>query len=217
MNDHLPKPIDTHALVKVLAKWIDRKPLIPEPTEGGRVSIFQEDEALYKKLLGDFHKAWSPQEEFLVGGLRSLDKQIHQTIHTLKGVSGNLDLRSLYEACVSIDTSFKKDLEITDEQIEQFKVALEEALEFAKTNTNLFAIDQSLEGDLQKAKDCYEELYQALSEFDMVSYDFQCKCMEAFAPFVQKDSLLKWQKAMDALDYESAKSTMESWDLKDRQ
>jgi signal transduction histidine kinase/CheY-like chemotaxis protein/HPt (histidine-containing phosphotransfer) domain-containing protein len=215
MNDHLSKPINTHALAKVLAKWFSKTEAFMENKKGEKMSIFQEDEALYKKLLKDFYKAWNPLLESLVQELQSPNEGTQKTIHTLKGVSGNLALEPLYELCVQIDASFKKAQPITKNQAQKFEKIFSQTLKNIELSSAKNEQSQSKKSNLDEAKKLYNDLYEALRNYDMVSYDFQSTCKDAFSSFVDEDSLTKWESAVDALDYESAKALMESWDIKD--
>jgi len=181
-----------------------------------RETIFEEDDLLYSKLLGDFYKAWSPQIESLANELNSPNEQTHKTIHTLKGVSGNLALEELYESCVLIDAAFKQKKQITKEQVENFKSTFSKTLQSISLKAQKSLEVQPINVDLKEAKGYYEELMDYLDSYDLISYESQSKYMAVFKPYVPNDSLQRWQKAIERLDYDSAKAIMESWDFRSK-
>jgi two-component system sensor histidine kinase/response regulator len=132
MNDHVTKPIDPDALFAVLLRWVrpgartsattvQRQ---PEPThsESGlshveglpgidRVTGLRRvagNEALYSKLLLDFHRDYSSSADRIRAAIaegRMADAE--RQVHTLKGVAGNIGAVELHRAVQELDTALR--------------------------------------------------------------------------------------------------------------
>jgi two-component system sensor histidine kinase/response regulator len=132
MNDHVTKPIDPDALFAVLLLWVrpgEGQPTAaaqrrPEPArpESGRslagelpgidratgLKRIAGNEALYRKLLLDFHRDYSASAARIRAAIaegRMADAE--RQVHTLKGVAGNIGAMELHRIAQELDTALR--------------------------------------------------------------------------------------------------------------
>jgi two-component system sensor histidine kinase/response regulator len=135
MNDHVTKPIDPEALFAVLLRWVrpgereattSTPPSQPEgavrreaalqPVEGlpgiDRATGLRRvagNEALYGKLLLDFHRDYAAIIDRVRAALgESLLADAKRQVHTLKGVAGNIGAMELYRAAQELDSALRQ-------------------------------------------------------------------------------------------------------------
>ncbi|MCK5504374.1 MAG: response regulator, partial [Thermodesulfovibrionia bacterium] len=126
MNEHLAKPIDPKSLFKTLEKWIKpKKPVeikqkpadseeeitVPEiagiDTEAGLQRVGG-NKKLYLKLLTDFHGQYSSAVDEIQDLLKKgEDHDAERLVHTVKGVSGNIEANDLYKAAEPLESALK--------------------------------------------------------------------------------------------------------------
>jgi PAS domain S-box-containing protein len=134
MNDHVTKPIDPDALFAVLLRWVrpgereavtGRPSSAPESTTGedaarpdaeGLPGIDRTtglrrvagNEALYHKLLLDFHREYATGIDRIRAALgegRLADAE--RQVHTLKGVAGNIGAMELHRTAQELDVALR--------------------------------------------------------------------------------------------------------------
>jgi PAS domain S-box-containing protein len=132
MNDHVTKPIDPDALFAVLLRWVrpaKREAVIrvppsqPEKTRREAPSHVEElagidratgsrrvagNEALYGKLLLDFHRDYATSIDRIRAALgedRLTDAE--RQVHTLKGVAGNIGAMELHRTAQELDSALR--------------------------------------------------------------------------------------------------------------
>jgi PAS domain S-box-containing protein len=135
MNDHVTKPIDPDALFAVLLRWVRpgereaatssppsqtaaaaRREAAPPPVEGlpgiDRATGLRRvagNEALYGKLLLDFHRDYAASIDRVraaLGESRLADAE--RQVHTLKGVAGNIGAMELHRAAQELDSALRQ-------------------------------------------------------------------------------------------------------------
>jgi two-component system sensor histidine kinase/response regulator len=134
MNDHVTKPIDPDALFAVLLRWIrpgDRRAITrPEPSSleltqhastppilDGFPGINQAlglkrvagNQALYTKLLVDFHRDYAAGVEPIVAAIdqgKLADGE--REVHTLKGVAGTIGAMELHGAAQELELALRQ-------------------------------------------------------------------------------------------------------------
>ncbi|MCA1908911.1 MAG: response regulator [Magnetospirillum sp.] len=130
MNDHVSKPIDPEALLKVLSSWlegqarVDRGDAATRSHEDGPamglpvrlpgidmaagLSRVMGNAALYRKLLLDFLARHGDDGECIRASMAAGEwSQAAAQAHALKGVAGNIGAQALYEATRALETALK--------------------------------------------------------------------------------------------------------------
>ena len=136
MNDHVTKPIDPDALFAVLLMWVRPGEREPATDGGGRplgvgsprretaggesgkipgidhatgLKRVAGNEALYRKLLLDFHRDYAASVESTRAALaESRVADAERLVHTLKGVAGNIGATALHEAARELDDALRR-------------------------------------------------------------------------------------------------------------
>jgi len=127
MNDHLGKPINTDKLYEVIAKYCKKREFIQKPIEHTtkeypildkeylRNTISSEE--LIEKLLTKFLKQLNNEFANIVDEVQNHKAGASSLIHALKGVSGNLGAKALFEICKEIDLLYKANERVSVEKI----------------------------------------------------------------------------------------------------
>jgi PAS domain S-box-containing protein len=133
MNDHVTKPIDPDALFAVLLRWVRPgeqkavtstppaqpeaagRPRVAPPVKGlpgiDRANGLRRvagNEALYGKLLLDFHRDYASSVDRIraaIGEGRLTDAE--RQVHTLKGVAGNIGAMALHQTAQELDSALR--------------------------------------------------------------------------------------------------------------
>jgi PAS domain S-box-containing protein len=147
MNDYISKPVNPVELYKSLYRWIRPGTPSAESTArkdhqhdaDGRMNSLRQlktidiqdglkrinqNRTLYCRLLNQFYQNHYNFLEELDHSLKTDPKQAAFIVHSLKGVSGNLGAKQLYEAAKLVDKDFKDQMEtIPKEHIERLSHA----------------------------------------------------------------------------------------------
>ena len=140
MNDHLSKPLESVQLYKVLAKHFPhlKSAKASELKEEHESSLVLDQRYLHKnlgsqelidrllqKFLTQLEGEFSTIDESVVKN----DANVASQIHTLKGISGNLGAKNLYNICKKIDMHYKSEQMVSSDTIEEFRKALSDVKE----------------------------------------------------------------------------------------
>ena len=146
MNDHINKPIDVNELFSVVGKHLDLEIGANSPEIDSHASkLFKQldglginsqeslarlgnDEALYVNLVKSFRVTQKNSAEYLRGVLNNChatndSQELQRTIHTLKGLLGNIGAKQLAKDCLAIEQALLQE-EINDEAIHLFATSL---------------------------------------------------------------------------------------------
>ena len=128
MMDFLTKPINPSRMHAVIQKWIQKHPdpenemadppPIQDEEENSQVNGIDIEDALShiggsRKLLNDLLYKFSSRNQHFIEMLHKDFKDgnfeaVKRNIHTLKGISGNLGMKKLHDACVHSEHTFKQ-------------------------------------------------------------------------------------------------------------
>ena len=135
MNDHVTKPVDPDHLYGVLATWNKKRsakkpaPSTKAPVKKKQAPVTDADalpdqivginmaearammrgnDAILRRLLGDFHAKYMDQAEKIADFLAAGDlESAERTTHSLKGVSGNIRAERVYLAAKALDDQLR--------------------------------------------------------------------------------------------------------------
>jgi two-component system sensor histidine kinase/response regulator len=133
MNDHVTKPIDPDALFDVLLRWVRPGPReVPQPPPPQSEANARREatapraeslpgidratglkrvagnEALYGKLLLDFHRDYATCIDRVRAALQENQlTDAERQVHTLKGVAGNIGAMDLHRAAQELDSALR--------------------------------------------------------------------------------------------------------------
>lgn len=156
MNDYLTKPIDQKALKKAIVRWInpDLNTFSPAPEDiqavkpetsydfsplsgidiksgldrlGGNQTLFRD---LLLKFKNKHALAGTDVKNLLENDAREAAGRI---IHTLKGISGNISAKRLYQAAINLEKEIKDDSTTTFRELPKFEKALNDLVHSIET------------------------------------------------------------------------------------
>jgi PAS domain S-box-containing protein len=225
MNDHLSKPIDTAELYRVIAKWI---PSAPDAICAGGVPCEESrifDAAYLRNVVGNNPKTFekltqkmvrSLERDFadIIEHLRNGSPEAPSQIHALKGVSGNIGARELFDLCSRINALYQEGKTPNEEDIAELSGAigrLREVLEHYQTPE--VSPSAPLIEDDAKLHSLFESLRGHLTRGD-IPYEADVERFVALIRGKVEDNELKaWSEAIDEFDYDTALEWMKRWKL----
>ena len=198
MDDYVSKPVEFQTLFKVLAKWI--KPMnrkiptfhkndspedtaFPEIIPGidvklGLQKVFGNNR-VFKKILFTFHS----RNKKVVEVIRDLYEKndfhkIKKIIHTIKGVSGNICAKELYEASVELESALINESNNLELHLNVFEQRLKRVLQ---------SINTLIEKDIDESK-------------NQKNIDLN-QTADANESFPTKEEISKLQALLDKLEF----------------
>jgi two-component system sensor histidine kinase/response regulator len=129
MNEHISKPFDPEQLIAVLVRWthpekgedarsdssfqprpevVDEAPLVSEMEVKAALRRVRGNRSLLIDLLHAFDRDFADVCDGISNSLASGDLLVaRQTVHALKGASGNLSLEKTYELAAALETAIR--------------------------------------------------------------------------------------------------------------
>lgn len=231
MCAHIPKPFDESSALKVMSKFycskesldisfaFDKEIQLPEYLRGLRcinvregLSRFSNDVESFKKMLKKFVKKYrniGDEISKLINEKRYKDAEM--IVHTIKGVSGNLSMKGLYETSVSFDSVLK------DEPIESKIV--EEYMAFCKElKTVVDEVDKIPDTEEREIRTAGEDEYRenliklrdSLRMGNVDSFDIFSSIEGNLIKEIGKDNVDKIRSLIENFAYKEALELLES-------
>ena len=181
MNDLIGKPIDIVSMFSTMAKWISIEsnlvtntaklinitksddlnsqslPIIEGLNTEDGLTIANQDVNLYLKLLKKYYKKYPSLKDNILNDTMNQDEVEHY-IHTLKGVSGNIGARIIFQICTDLEesildkkplfTQLNQNLRELHKQLSDFFITVDElnitCSDDTSTNGVEYVIDRAL-------------------------------------------------------------------------
>lgn len=228
MNDHLSKPIDTEELYKRIAHWCNitsvdstTRDHLPSVQDNAifdlayALTIVSGKKELLDTLLGKFLVQLEGEFADIPKRIESNDPTAASLVHALKGVSGNLGAKALSFQCSRIDSLYKEDKPIPDEEIQRFIETLDAAKNHIKAvmEGRELPTPPPLRLNHQEVKNLLEKIQNDLKVGSMIQLDDQQQLMEGLHGSIDQKELMVWREAMEEFDYDSALEVMRRWKL----
>ncbi len=202
MSDHLSKPIDAKALYDSLIHWSKFKnkskidmAFVMDMIDGNRELLSRLFDKFLKQLNGEFSN--------LANLIVSKNENAKSLNHSLKGVSGNLGAKELFEICQIIDNRFKLDEPILDSDIERLKNAIS-SLKAELENLNLKSTERKLEVSNSEFQTTFNKLKDDLLESNMINIDDKNIVCEILKKYLSGEDVEIFAQAIDDFDYKNA-------------
>jgi CheY-like chemotaxis protein len=238
MNDHVPKPIDPDRLLATLLVYIDPKrlgsPVTPAPKPAARVEGFPElpgveltsalarvsgNAGLLRNLLQEFQRSWSDVVPRLQSALdeKRWEDAVHLA-HSLKGLAATLSMADVSGAAEVLEKELKRhdhlapppDLAVLEEAMAVVLPGLDELVPRPDEAPPELP-PASPEENLPSLAQAIAELNDLLRDNDFSSAD-RIPVLQRLLPGkgAWSPSLAELQAAMDRLDFEEARKSLES-------
>ena len=237
MNDHVSKPVNVDHLIEVLSKWVtsnqihESKPEpvpVPEPSKELQADdksesslpelpgidiknglfIFNNNEKLYQKLLlrfRDNHQDF--EQKFRTAQADTDPNAVIRLVHTLKGVSGNLGMRSTQNASLLLETALKEKSDNIDktliELLSELQIVLD-GLASIDLPENIATESVSDGLDQRKVEALLRELYHFVSENNLKSGEVLEKLSKSLDNTVYVEAFKAISRAIEMYEYDKA-------------
>lgn len=168
------------------------------------INQFSGNQSLLVKILGKFIQQYQHFDTLLSDLLQQQDiHTINQQVHTIKGVSGNLGMKALHDACKELEVNLAEQVsELTlKEFIQVFKQTLTVVQNYSAEN----GIEESLE--VAPQQDDKTSLIATLKRNEFISESKIQSYSQSLDLSSEKFNELK--QAIDNLDYVSALQLLE--------
>ncbi|MET0084296.1 MAG: response regulator [Sedimenticola sp.] len=235
MNDYVAKPVDPADLYHALVHWVPPKvmelPMTPELSgttrgEGDEFPALSGVEVanarkhvggnlkLYMQLLKKFRKNQAGAADEVIQSLEAGDPDTARRVaHTLKGVSGNLGARRLFEAARDLEECIKKDDEsCVQRQMPEVREALGQILEAiekldrpADTPAAKQVVDDA---DMEEIGAHLKELGALLADADTAAGRYLSDLMEQHRATPLYDGLAEMESLVEDYDFTEALEVM---------
>jgi len=226
MNDNLGKPIDMYRLFNMIARFSHIELAEFSKTcdadgddslldVGYLLAIVEGKREVAIKLFSKFLLQLEGEFSDIANRVANRDPIAETSIHTLKGLSGNLGAKLLSKQCSQIGTLLKKDDPVTAETIERFNETIEH---LKKKLKEMITVEQEEISPIQKLSDTgiktlYLQIMNDLKIGKMIQIEAQRNLKKAVGNTVPSEELIRWESAMDTFDYDQALSIMTEWKL----
>ncbi|MFA6628218.1 MAG: PAS domain S-box protein [Sulfuricurvum sp.] len=228
MDDHLSKPIDMDELYAIIIKWSERENFPSDETppyystfstsvldKHYILNLVNGKEELLHKLLSKFLSQLENEFSTLTLLLSDNDPTAQSLIHTLKGVSGNLGAKNLFEQCSFLNSQLKEGKSADTEEIRRLKDAMEEVKivlrDLLSSPSDLSSPAKKMDSDELQTK--FQTLRHDLKNGNIVQLETEQSFVESIRGLVDSQSLADWSEAIDDFDYEKALTIMSEWNL----
>ncbi|MFP4332897.1 MAG: response regulator [Campylobacterales bacterium] len=209
MDEHISKPIDKHELYRTISRFCNSK--LDEQAILDRV----DEQTQSNNLLLKFKKQLKDGEfKDIVEVVEKNAPNAKERVHTLKGVSGNLGANELCEILTHIDTKYKKQEKIEDDDIQNLSLAkakLLEDLEQLQENEPKIKNQKKLTTD--ELHTLFEEVKELLKEGELVEDNVVDRLYVNLTSYIAKEELEKWKELVEEFEFEKAYYMMDSWDF----
>lgn len=230
MNDHLSKPIDTDALYKRIAHWCNSASAESKSTKVEHVesahtnaifdlayalTIVSGKKELLDTLLSKFIAQLEGEFADTPKRIASNDPTAASLVHALKGVSGNLGARALSLQCSRIDTLYKEEKIIQDDEIQKLIETLEASKNHIKAviDAGKLPTPPPLRLNPQEVKNLWKKIQDDLKIGSMIQSDDQQQLIEGVRGSIDQKELMMWREVMEEFDYDKALEIMGRWKL----
>ncbi|MDY0122221.1 MAG: diguanylate cyclase [Sulfurimonas sp.] len=139
MNDHLAKPLESEQLYRVLVKHLTNLDMtrVRETSQEEDALILDQrylhknlgSKELIDRLLQKFLKQLEDEFSNIDESVVKNDESAPSQIHTLKGISGNLGAKNLYNICKKIDMLYKTNKMVPSDDIQKLRNAIKDIKE----------------------------------------------------------------------------------------
>lgn len=223
MTDHLPKPIDKNKLLELISKYVkiaikyeeDKKELTNNNDIidiRQLIDILDSEETAYE-ILSHFKESLL-NEDFkdIISIINSKKPDAQQIVHTLKGVSGNVRAKKLFEICQQIDKKYKNNEEITENDISELENRIKEVLNEIDMLIEMYNNSSQERKDFRDL-DIYNRVLKLIQNSEAIDENLMGDFINSIKDKVSKVDIKLFEKYIKELNYRMAFEVMKNWQL----
>lgn len=225
MNEHLSKPIESDEMLRCIAKYFNatfeavpqKQIALSQPQQNVldveyAMRLVGQNQALYSKIISKFSEELQGEFATLPELLEQKESAAKSLIHALKGVSGNVGANELATFSTNIDALLKAQKEITKEETEQLRQAMQRARDAIENYLSTHAAQETQVHD-EDLKTFFVTILKNIQEGTIVELQDQQLLFTMLKPKVSAHELEEWMRAMDNYDYDCAYNIMKEWKI----
>ncbi len=215
MNDYLVKPINKDKLYSYILKYCKNQKIILNNNikkEYKKVIIDYEylDDSLHSKnlinkILIKFNNSLNKEFANIIKEIEQNDKNASVGVHTLKGSSGNIGARILFDICNKIDSLYKKQMSIPIDEIESLKKAItdvkNELSNIQESNEICNKIDSA---DIKQITNFIKDVKQKLKRGNIINEETLEKLLCYLCVIVSIENLEILRNDIEEFEYDKA-------------
>jgi HPt (histidine-containing phosphotransfer) domain-containing protein len=225
MNDHLSKPIETDRLYQTIAKWTSSSftpadELPKQKTEpivldlDHLFGLLGENQDVIRNLLANFVLKLQNDYLNLSMLLKNGDSSLGASLHSLKGVSGNMGATRLYTLCIEIEKKYKEGKKEMSKEADELDLEIKELVSFI----NAYILEHpSKEAmpitDEAAIKKLFDETLEKLKKSILIPHEDQDMLISSLKGKVDALELEKFKESLNEYELQGALEIMQKWKL----
>jgi HPt (histidine-containing phosphotransfer) domain-containing protein len=168
------------------------------------INQFSGNQSLLAKILEKFIQQYQNFDTLLIEHLQQNDfHAAKQQVHTIKGVSGNLGMKALHNACKEFEINLAE--QTTEHTLEKFLKVFKQTLSAVQNHSVNTDVEESL--DLVPKKNDKTALISALKRNEFISKSKMQNYSQSL--YFSSEKLGELKQAIDDLDYTRAIALLE--------
>ena len=242
MNDYITKPIDVDDLYETLLKWIKPEDIKDRPKQGKQEKSAQDtpaevvlpkipgidlqsglkrvagNEKLYMKILQQFAENNREFSGNVLKAVESKDQELAvRTVHTLKGVAGNIGATELFQVTKDLEGLFHEgiaDLGAIKKLLDKVNKLLIPSVKTIDELLKKQTVSEKTEVsnlDLEKVKQTVAELKTRLEEYSTESSESFDNLKALLSGHGYEIQIMDLEKHINAYDFETALDVLEKF------
>jgi PAS domain S-box-containing protein len=210
MNDHLSKPIIKDELYNVIRNYFETEDEIFEKNENKLPKIDNVDlDKVIENFGDDIQGALLMYDKFVknyenidkdIKDLSSESKEFNEYIHKLKGVSGNLQIKDVFDLAKQIHDDKRFDLR--DDLVNTTKNICE------NIKTSLLPLIELKQIDKEELKELIVSVIKDLEDYEHIKTATISKLLDGLKDILQEDKIQELQKCFDESDNDMLVDTL---------
>jgi PAS domain S-box-containing protein len=223
MNNHIGKPINKDELYSVISELTHKNIDFTKSSQTSKNAILDLD-ALYTitsskelahKLLKKFQSQLKEGEfKDILVHIRNTTIEAPTLIHSLKGVSGNVQANEIFTISKKIDAKFKQKELILENEIEELKNSIEKLLKEIDCIDLEVLESKDIEVlNLKKIKSLFKKIMVQVEDGDFVEEDTIEILYKNLKSEVDTNELLQWRELMSEFEFDEALTLMKKWKI----
>lgn len=225
MNDHLSKPIETDRLYQTIAKWtnssftpadeLPKKKAEPVVLDLDHLfGLLGENQDVMCNLLANFVSKLQNDYSNLSMLLKNGDSSLGASLHSLKGVSGNMGATRLYTLCIEIEKKYKDGKKEMSKEADELDLEIKELISFISAYILEHPSKEAMPiTDEAAIKKLFDDTLEKLKKSILIPHEDQDMLISGLKGKVDALELEKFKESLTEYELQSALEIMQKWKI----